>query len=180
MNIYEFIFIHKSLKALFYKGFKEKGTCKVARSKRQSKILELISTTEIETQDELVTYLKNANFDITQATISRDIKELGLIKILSQETGKYKYSLVETNETAVSNKNICIFKEAVISIRTAQNLCVIKTIKGMASAICGLIDKLNLDSLMGAVSGDDTIMAIFPNFDFAQNATHTLLNISSN
>ena len=159
-------------------GFKRKG--KMARTKRQSKILELISTNEIETQDELVTYLRNADFDITQATISRDIKELGLIKILSPESGKYKYSLVDSNENVVvSNKNICIFKEAVVSIRTAQNLCVIKTIKGMASAICGLIDKLNLDSIMGAVSGDDTIMAIFPTFDFAQNATNTLLDISS-
>lgn len=151
----------------------------MARSKRQSKILELISTNEIETQDELVTQLRNANFDITQATISRDIKELGLIKILSQESGKYKYSLVETNESVVSNKNIFIFKEAVISIRTAQNLCVIKTIKGMASAICGLVDKLNLDSLLGAVCGDDTVMAIFPNFDLAQNATNALINLSS-
>ena len=152
----------------------------MARSTRQSKILELISVNEIETQDELVAQLRAANFDITQATISRDIKELGLIKILSQESGKYKYSLVETTEGVVSNKNIIIFKESVISIKTAQNLCVIKTIKGMASAICGLIDKLNLDSLMGAVNGDDTIMVIFPTNDFAVRATETLLKLSSN
>ena len=134
----------------------------MARSVRQSKILELISTREIETQDELVALLREAMFDITQATISRDIKELGLIKILSADSGKYKYAIVENGEQAVSNKYISIFKEAVISIRPAQNLVVLKTIKTMAGAICGLIDKLNLDGVLGAVAGDDTVMIIFP------------------
>ena len=152
----------------------------MARSSRQSKILEFISMFEIETQDELVSRLRAADYDITQATISRDIKELGLIKILSQESGKYKYSIVETNEGVVSNKNIIIFKESVISVKVAQNLCIIKTIKGMASAICGLIDKFNLDSLMGAVNGDDTIMVIFPNFELAKKATEALLKLTTN
>lgn len=168
----------KPLKCKAFSDFDGRG--KVARSTRQSKILELISVKEIETQDELVAELRAADFDITQATISRDIKELGLIKILSQDSGKYKYSLVEASENVVSNKNIIIFKESVITIKTAQNLCVIKTIKGMASAICGLIDKLNLDSVMGAVNGDDTIMVIFPTYEFALNATETLLKLSSN
>ncbi len=152
----------------------------MARSTRQSKILELISVKEIETQDELVEQLRAADFEITQATISRDIKELGLIKILSQESGKYKYALVDSNENGLfTNKNIMIFKEAVLSIKAISNLCVIKTIKGMASAVCGLIDKLNLDSILGAVNGDDTIMAIFPSNEFATEATQTLLKISS-
>ena len=149
----------------------------MARSVRQSKILELISTREIETQDELVECLRNANFDITQATISRDIKELGLIKILSAETGKYKYSLVDSGEQAISNKYISIFKEAVISIKPAQNLVVLKTIKAMASSICSLIDKLNLDSVMGAVDGDDTVMIILPTNDVAQKIVYTLENL---
>ena len=148
----------------------------MARSVRQSKILELISTREIETQDELVECLRNANFDITQATISRDIKELGLIKILSAETGKYKYSLVDSGEQAISNKYISIFKEAVISIKPAQNLVVLKTIKAMASSICSLIDKLNLDSVMGAVAGDDTVMIILPTNDVAHKIVYTLEN----
>lgn len=149
----------------------------MARSVRQSKILELISTREIETQDELVECLRNANFDITQATISRDIKELGLIKILSAETGKYKYSLVDSGEQAISNKYISIFKEAVISIKPAQNLVVLKTIKAMASSICSLIDKLNLDSVMGAVAGDDTVMIILPTNDVAHKIVYTLENL---
>ena len=149
----------------------------MARSVRQSKILELISTREIETQDELVECLRNANFDKTQATISRDIKELGLIKILSAETGKYKYSLVDSGEQAISNKYISIFKEAVISIKPAQNLVVLKTIKAMASSICSLIDKLNLDSVMGAVAGDDTVMIILPTNDIAHKIVYTLENL---
>ena len=149
----------------------------MARSLRQSKILEIISAFEVETQDDLVAKLRQSGLDITQATISRDIKELGLIKILSQESGKYKYSLPVSNDSLVTNKNISIFKEAVISIKPAQNLVVIKTIKGMATAICGLVDKLNLDNVMGAVSGDDTIMAIFPNNDFAKSASLTLIDL---
>ena len=133
----------------------------MARSSRQSKILELISTREIETQDELVSCLKAANFDITQATISRDIKELGLIKILGSE-GKYKYALVDSGEQAVSNKNLSIFRESIISVRPAQNLCILKTAKGMASGICSMVDKLNLNNILGAVSVDDTVMIILP------------------
>ena len=149
----------------------------MARSSRQSKILELISTKDIASQDELVAYLKAADFDITQATISRDIKELGLIKILSAETGKYKYSLVDSGEQAVSNKYISIFKEAVISIKSAQNLVVLKTIRATAGTICSLIDKLNLDSVLGAVAGDDTVMIILPTNELAEKVAKTIENI---
>ena len=149
----------------------------MARSARQSKILEIISTNEIETQDELVSALKQSHFDITQATISRDIKELGLIKILSSESGKYKYAVVENSNQSVSNKYISVFKEAVISVKEAQNLCVIKTIKGMASAICGIIDKLNLENILGAVCGDDTVMIILPPNSTALNTVNKLNNL---
>jgi transcriptional regulator of arginine metabolism len=152
----------------------------MARSVRQSKILELISTQEIETQDDLVNRLREANFDITQATISRDIKELGLIKILSAESGKYKYALVNSEEQAVSNKYISIFREAVISIRTAQNLVVLKTIRGMANSICGLIDKLNLNSVLGAVAGDDTVMIILPSNEDAEQINKVVNDLMSN
>lgn len=145
----------------------------MARSSRQSKILELISTKEIETQEELARELKNANFEITQATISRDIKELGLTKILSS-TGKYKYAILGNEQQAVSNKYINIFKECVISVKSALNLCVVKTIKGMGSGVCSFIDKLNLAELMGATYGDDTVMLIFPSTTFAAEATGTL------
>ena len=145
----------------------------MARSARQSKILELISTKEIETQDELARELKNANFEITQATISRDIKELGLTKILSS-SGKYKYTFVGSDEQAISNKYISIFKEAVISVKSALNLVVLKTMQGMGSGICSFVDKLNLTDLMGAVAGDDTVMLIFPSTVAASEIVVTL------
>ncbi len=148
----------------------------MARSARQSKILELISTKEIETQDELARELKNANFEITQATISRDIKELGLTKILSS-SGKYKYCFVGSDEQVISNKYITIFKEAVISIKVAMNLVVIKTMKGLGGSIASFVDKLNIAELMGAVNGDDTVLMIFPTTTLASDAVMTLNNM---
>lgn len=148
----------------------------MARSSRQSKILELISVKEIETQDELARELKNANFGITQATISRDIKELGLTKILCA-SGKYKYAILGNEQQVVSNKYITIFKECVISVKSALNVGVIKTIKGMAQSVCSFIDKLNLIDLMGATYGDDTVMLVFPTTTCANEAVVTLNQI---
>ena len=148
----------------------------MVRSSRQSKILELISTKEIETQDELARELKNANFDITQATISRDIKELGLTKILSN-TGKYKYAILGGEQQVISNKYISIFKESVISVKSALNLVVLKTIKGMGASVCSFVEKLNLTELMGATYGDDTVMLVFPSTVYASESVVTLNDI---
>ena len=131
----------------------------MARNSRQSKILELISLQEIETQEELVTALRNANFDVTQATISRDIKELGLIKILS-DSKKYKYTAANSSVQALSNKCLNIFKECVISVKSAMNLTVVKVIKGTAGMVSGLIDQLSLTQILGCTYGDDTVMII--------------------
>ncbi len=131
----------------------------MARNSRQSKILELISTKEIETQDELVAELKAANYDVTQATISRDIKELGLIKILT-DSKKYKYAIVSTSNQAVSNKCLSIFKECVISIKNAMNLVVLKTLKGTAGMVSNFVDQLSLNQIMGCTFGEDTVMVI--------------------
>ncbi|MBE5745868.1 MAG: arginine repressor [Clostridiales bacterium] len=148
----------------------------MARSLRQSKILEIIANKEIETQDELVQALRNLNYDVTQATVSRDIKELGLIKILS-DSKKYKYAYVETNEQQVSNKIVGIYKEVVISVKTAQNLVVVKTLKGFASSISQYIDKMNLDKVMGTVFGDDTVMCITENNMDAEIVYEKFINL---
>lgn len=131
----------------------------MARNSRQSKILELISLKEIETQEELVAELKAANYDVTQATISRDIKELGLIKILS-DNKKYKYAIVSSSNQAVSNKCMSIFKECVISIKNAMNLVVLKTLKGTAGMVSNFVDQLSLTPVMGCTYGEDTVMVI--------------------
>ncbi len=148
----------------------------MARSLRQSKILEIISTKEVETQDDLVAQLKAANFDITQATISRDIKELGLIKVLGSE-GRYKYALVDSGEQGVSNKNINLFKMCVISVKAVQNVCIIKTVKQFAMGVCSLIDKLNLVDVLGSSCGDDCVTVFFPDGVKAVNALNTIVEI---
>ena len=148
----------------------------MARSARQSKILELISTKEIESQDELARELRNANFEITQATISRDIKELGLTKILTN-SGKYKYAIVGSDEQQISNKFVSIFREAVISAKAVLNIVVVKTLKGMGEGVCSFIDKLNLTELVGAVNGDDTVMLIFPTAAYAADAVYSITDM---
>ena len=150
----------------------------MARNSRQSKILELISTREIETQEELVSSLKEAGFDITQATISRDIKELGLIKILS-DSKKYKYAVVNSSAQALSNKCLSIFKECVISVRSAQNLTIVKTIKGTAGMVSSLIDQLSLSQVLGCTYGDDTVLVVTCDQDdsfFVRDKLNGLMN----
>ena len=133
----------------------------MARSSRQSKILEIIQSKEIETQDDLVRELRALNYDITQATISRDIKELGLIKIMTDDK-RYKYAYVDNSEQQVSGKYMGIYKEAIISIKNAQNLVVIKTLKGVANAISSFVDKLNLKNVLGTTYGDETVLVVCP------------------
>ncbi len=151
----------------------------MARTLRQSKILEIISTNEIFTQDELVEKLRELNFDVTQATISRDIKELGLIKASSTESGKNKYAYVETNGSA-SNKYLYILKEAIISIKPVKNLLVLSVLKGLGQAVCNIVSGYNLENCLGSMSSDDTATFIFYNNEeslYASNKLETILNI---
>lgn len=132
----------------------------MARNIRQSKIISIISNAEIETQEELVSALRADGFDVTQATISRDIKELGLIKIVGK-IKKYKYAFIDTDEKVGTNKTTALFKEAVLSIKPVNNMVVLKTVKGTASMVSGFLDKLALDYMLGCVFGEDTVMALF-------------------
>ena len=151
----------------------------MARSLRQSKILELISTNEIEKQDELVELLRAENFDITQPTISRDIKELGLIKILTEDK-KYKYAFVDSAEQSFLNKYINIFKEAVLNLKTLNNLVIIKTINGLAGAVNSFLDKLGVENSLGSTYGADTVTIYFENNIGANIACNSLNKIIYN
>lgn len=148
----------------------------MSRNVRQSKILELISLNEIETQEDLVSKLRFNKFDVTQATISRDIKELGLIKILSNESGKYKYSLADVNNHA-SNKYIYLLKESVISVKNIKNFIVIRTLSGLASCVCNIVGKLNFENSLGSTFGEDTVMIIFKDNSDAEYSLNKLENI---
>ena len=133
----------------------------MARTVRQSKILEIIASREVETQEELARELARANFEITQATISRDIKELGLIKVLSA-TGKYKYAFIDSSEQAISPKFTSILREVAISVRPACNLIVVKVMRGAGPLASSAIDKLSLDGVLGLTFGDEYVFIATP------------------
>lgn len=126
---------------------------------RHAKILEIISQKDIETQEELVDELRRLGMDVTQATVSRDVKELKLIKVLSS-TGKYKYAAISQGESILSEKLINIFAQTVIHIDYVGNIIVIKTISGSANAAGEAIDSLNWDGFVGSVAGDNTIFVL--------------------
>jgi len=128
--------------------------------KRQAKIIELIKNSPIETQEELTTLLNSDGYDVTQATVSRDIRELRLIKI-STDSGRQKYALAST-QNELSDRVLRIFNDGVLSIEYAQNLVIIKTLSGMAMAVASCIDTFNGLELLGSkiigtIAGDDCI-----------------------
>ena len=124
---------------------------------RQSKILELIQKNEIETQEELLAYLVKEGFAVTQATVSRDIRELKLTKI-ANAGGRQKYSVINESVSDLSEKYVRVLKDGYISMDMAQNILVIKTVSGMANAVCAAIDAMNIHEIVGTIAGDDTIM----------------------
>ncbi len=127
------------------------------KAKRQSKILELIRRYDIETQEELSAYLMREGFEVTQATVSRDIRELKLTKVV-MSNGKQKYSVLSETNDQMSEKYVRVFKEGFISIDMAQNILVIKTVSGMASAVAAALDAMQIEGIIGSIAGDDTIM----------------------
>lgn len=126
---------------------------------RHARILEIIEKNEIETQEELVEKLKQEGMDVTQATISRDIKELRLAKVLT-EGGKSKYVSVVHGDSKISNKLMRVFTEAFVSGDYANNIVVVKTLPGMAQAVASAIDSLRWPGILGTIGGDDTVMVV--------------------
>lgn len=131
----------------------------MTRASRQSKIINIITSRDIETQDELVQELNYAGYIVTQATISRDIKELGLIKTLTSG-GKYKYVTKQKADGSLSVKLLNILREAVISVVTANNLTVIKTIANAGSTVSAAVEQLNLAEVVGVVADRGTVLVV--------------------
>ena len=129
------------------------------RSARHAKILEIISSKEIETQEELCEELERQNIVVTQATISRDIRDLRLFKVAGVEK-KYRYAYINENDSEISPKMKSLFRECVLSIKAAQNLVVIKTLVGNGANAGTVVDKLNHDEIVGSVAGDDTLLVV--------------------
>ena len=127
------------------------------KKKRHDKILEIINSQEIDTQGELAQQLRESGFNVTQATVSRDIRELGLVKVTASG-GKQKYQAAKpVNEQ--KNRLIRVLKDSVQSLDQAQNILVIKTGSGMAMAAAAALDHLEFPEVVGSIAGDDTIMA---------------------
>lgn len=129
------------------------------KTQRHSKIIELIKQFDIETQEELTEKLKESGFDVTQATISRDIRDLKLTKV-SSSNGKQKYKFFIQDDTEITEKLISVFKAGVISIDYAQNIIVIKTLNGMAMGVAASLDSMDNDEIIGTIAGDDNIFCV--------------------
>lgn len=138
---------------------KDNGGIAQMKYSRHSKILEIIEKKDIETQEELAEELRKEGIDVTQATVSRDIKELRLVKVLAP-SGVYKYAVIDNNNMDISPKLIRVFAESVLSIDHANNLIVIKTLAGSAQAAASAIDAFNWKEIVGCIAGDDTIMVV--------------------
>ncbi len=143
---------------------------------RQDKILELVKSHEIETQEELVELLRKEGFDVTQATVSRDIRLLQLSKMPAGD-GRQKYAVLENASEAVDEKFIRVLREGFISMDTAQNILVIKTVSGMAMAVAAALDALKFPEVVGCIAGDDTIMAAVRTVEDAGRLVRRLQNM---
>lgn len=126
---------------------------------RHAKILELIEKYDIETQDELAQKLCEEGFMVTQATVSRDIREMKLTKIAT-ERGKQKYSVITGNDTEITERLTRVFKEAVVKMDYAQNMIVIKTLEGMGMAVAVALDNMQNPEILGTIAGDDTVFCV--------------------
>ena len=127
------------------------------KTKRHSKIVELINSYDIETQEELAQRLEEDGFAVTQATVSRDIRDLKLSKVV-MANGKQKYSLMPKQD-GISENYVRILGEAFVSMDMAQNILVVKTVSGMAMAAAAALDSMQMSEIVGCIAGDDTIMA---------------------
>lgn len=124
---------------------------------RHAKIYELISKYNIETQEELADLLNQEGYKVTQATVSRDIRDLKLTKVQTKE-GRQKYVALKTTQSELAEKYARILKDGFVSMDTAMNILVIKTVSGMAMAVAAAIDEIGWNEIVGSIAGDDTVM----------------------
>ena len=129
------------------------------KTKRQRKIIELITNYDIETQEELAAQLVENGLNVTQATISRDIRELNLTKIATKG-GKQKYAVQSSSDIVSNSKYMRVLNDGIITMDTAGNILVVKTVSGMAMAVAAALDAMQIKEILGCIAGDDTIMCV--------------------
>ncbi|RKM55506.1 arginine repressor [Butyrivibrio sp. X503] len=142
-------------------------------NKRHDKIIEIIASHVVETQEQLVMYLRLAGYDVTQATVSRDIRKLKLTKQVTED-GRQKYVYTTADSSAMQEKYVSVLKAGFVSMDVAQNILVIKTVSGMAMALATAIDALQFKEIVGCIAGDDTIMIAIKTNEDAQKVMDTL------
>ena len=129
------------------------------RTLRQQKILEIIANKEIDTQEELCEELNKINFNVTQATISRDVKDLKLYKVAGTQK-KYRYASLETYVDSVTDRMTNLFKGCVLSVNYAKNIIIVKTMRGNGATVGVFVDSLQIGEIVGCVAGDDTLLIV--------------------
>lgn len=137
------------------------------KKKRHEKIIDLITRYEVETQEELVDRLRADGYEVTQATVSRDIRELKLSKIPNGR-GKQKYVAFQGEEVQLGDKYARVLKEGYVSMDLAQNLLVLKTVSGMAMAVADAVDAMSIEEVVGCIAGDNTVMMAMRNVQDAR------------
>ena len=140
---------------------------------RHAKILELIQKNEIGTQEELSAKLEQEGYHVTQATVSRDIRELKLTKV-ALSNGRQKYVALSENKEDMTEKYVRVFRDGFVSMDMAQNILVIKTVSGMAMAAAAAIDSMNIEHVLGCIAGDDTIMCVVKSVTYVDNVVKEL------
>ncbi|SMC17509.1 transcriptional regulator, ArgR family [Clostridium acidisoli DSM 12555] len=146
---------------------------------RHAKILEIINSKDVETQEDLADELRKQNMVVTQATVSRDIKELKLIKVLSN-SGRYKYASISPTENFLSNKLVTVFTQTVLSVENIQNFIIVKTISGSGSAAGEAIDSFKFDGIAGTIAGDNTIFILMRNEEKAYETVQKMKKLLNN
>ncbi|MBQ3165452.1 MAG: arginine repressor [Lachnospiraceae bacterium] len=134
------------------------------KRQRHEVVVDLINRYDIETQEELAAYLREEGFDVTQATVSRDIRELKLSKIATGN-GRQKYIIFKNDDSHLGDKFIRVLRDGFVSMNMAQNILVVKTVQGMAMAVAAAIDAMKFPEIVGCIAGDDTIMAAVKSVD---------------
>ncbi len=148
------------------------------KTRRHAKILEIINNNSVETQEDLQALLSQAGYHVTQATVSRDIKELRLIKTPNQNGG-YHYTTAKSGAEHISAKFHSIFASSVVSVRYAQNIVVVQCLPGMAQAACAAMDSLHWDQVIGTLAGDDTFICVVTNQQDAEDLVLELKKMMS-
>ena len=146
------------------------------KKRRHEKILELIGSHSVDTQEELLRLLRQEGFEVTQATVSRDIKELRLVKAQTG-SGKYRYTAPKDGSRDMSSRFFSLFSDNTVSVQSACNMVVIKCLTGMAQGVCAAMDSLHWEGIVGTLAGDDTIFVVMKDPECAERFSAELRRI---